>query len=79
MWDVIGYETNIDENGTPYAYTVYAVKTMKQKPGEVEGQKARRIWYRSAEIQYVPQVGDSVIIDTETRGKFEVVTDIERV
>lgn len=78
MWEVIGYETNVDENGTPYAYTVYAVKNMKSSD-TVAGQKCRRIWYRSVEIQYVPMIGDSVIIDTETRGKFEVVTDIVRV
>lgn len=74
MWEVIGYEFQENDAGEVISITLYAVKPYKQ--GQGEGQKARRVWYRAAEIGYKPQLGDRIMIETETRGKYEIVTDI---
>lgn len=77
MWEVIGFERQKNDLGETTAFTVYAVKPFKGDPGA--GSKARRIWYRASEIEYVPMIGDFIIVDTETRGKYEIVTDIQKV
>lgn len=74
MWEVIGFESQRNDAGEVVAYTVYATKPFKGDPGA--GSKARRIWYRTSEISYQPVLGDRIYIDTETRGKYEIVTDI---
>lgn len=74
MWEVIGFEFQENDAGEVVSVTLYAVKPYKQ--GQGVGQKARRVWYRAAEIGYKPQLGDRIMIETETRGKFEIVTDI---
>ena len=74
MWEVIGFESQRDDEGNVTAYTMYATKSFKGEKGA--GKKARRVWYRTEEIDYKPVVGDVVVIETETRGKYEVVTDI---
>ena len=74
MWEVIGYETQENDAGEVVSITLYAVKPYKADQGE--GKKARRVWYRAAEIGYRPMLGDSIMIETEIRGKYEIVTDI---
>ena len=74
MWEVVGFEKIIKGDGS-VSYDLYVTKDFK--PGDnVCGKKARRVWYRADEVPYVPVVGDLVVIETETRGKFEIVTDI---
>lgn len=74
MWEVIGFESQKNDAGEKIAYTVYAVKPFRGDPGT--GQKVRRIWYRTSEIAYQPVLGDRIYIDTETRGKYEIIVDI---
>lgn len=74
MWEIIGFESQKNDAGEVTAYTVYAVKPFKGELGA--GSKARRIWYRTSEIEYQPMVGDRIYVDTETRGKYEIVTGI---
>lgn len=74
MWEVVGYEFQENDAGEVVSITLYAVKPYKQ--GQGVGQKARRVWYRAAEIDYKPALGDPIMIETETRGKYEIVTDI---
>lgn len=74
MWEIIGYEQQENEAGEVTAFTVHAVKDYKE--GKGFGKRAKRIWYRASEQGYRPQVGDRVFIETEVRGKWEVVTDI---
>lgn len=74
MWKVIGYEEQTNDEGDVTAITMYAVKDMREKQGV--GKKARRVWYRTNEIDYRPAIDEVVFIETETRGKYEVVTDI---
>lgn len=74
MWEVIGFERMVKSDGS-VSYDLYAMKAFK--PGEnVSGKKARRFWYRADEVDYLPVVGQEVIIETEMRGKYEIVTDI---
>lgn len=74
MWEVIGYE-RIEKTDGSTSYDLYVTKDFK--PGDrVSGKKARRVWYRADEVSYVPCVGDVVVIETETRGRYEIVTDI---
>lgn len=74
MWEVVGYEYQANDAGEVTSYTLFAVKDYK--PGQGTGKKARRVWYRAAEIGYTPVLGDQIMIETETRGKYEIVTDI---
>lgn len=74
MWEVIGYELQENDAGEVISVTMFAIKPYKE--GQGTGKRARRVWYRANEIPYVPQVGDRVMIETETRGKYEIVTDI---
>lgn len=74
MWKVIGYEEQTNDEGQVTAITMYAVKDMRDNQGV--GQKARRVWYRTNEIGYRPKIGEVVFVETETRGKYEIVTDI---
>lgn len=76
MWEVVGFEKNVKAVGS-VSFDLYVTKDFK--PGEnVSGKKARRFWYRVNEVNYEPVVGDLVVIETETRGKYEIVTDIWR-
>lgn len=74
MWEVIGYETNVDDKGVITGVTLYLAKDFR--PGRGEGKTCRRIWYRANEIAYRPCVGDKIFVDTEVRGKYEFVVDI---
>lgn len=74
MWEVVGYECQVNDEGDVISVTLYAVKPYK--PDQGTGKKARRVWYRAAEIGYMPVLGDQIMIETETRGKYEIVTDI---
>lgn len=74
MWEVIGFEETLNDEGVCTAITLYAVKPFRQ--GQGEGKRAKRIWYRTSEQTYRPIVGDHVVIETEVRGKYEVVSDI---
>lgn len=77
MWEVIGYEVQRNAENIATGITMFAIKPYKEGAGE--GSKARRVWYRPQEISYKPVLGDKVCIDTETRGKYEIVTDIYKV
>lgn len=74
MWEIIGYETQKNVEGLITAYTVHAVKAYRE--GQGHGKRGKRIWYRASEQGYRPVVGDMVVIETEMRGKWEVVSDI---
>ena len=74
MWEVIGYELQENDAGEVISVTTFAVKAYKE--GQGTGKRARRVWYRANEISYLPMVGDRVMIETETRGKYEIVTDV---
>ena len=77
MWEVIGFELQENDAGKVTSVTLFAVKAYKE--GQGVGKRARRVWYRTSEIDYMPVVGDSVMIETETRGKYEIVTDVFKV
>lgn len=80
MWEVIGFTKSLvqREGQQDYtAYDLYVKKPMKQD--DSQGCKCRRFWFRAHEINYTPGVGDIVIIETEVRGKFEVLVDIQKV
>ena len=80
MWEVIGYTKSIvqREGQQPYtAYDLYVKKPMKQL--DSEGCKCRRFWYRAHEINYTPEVGNIIIVEIEVRGKYEILTDIQKV
>lgn len=77
MWEVIGFETQLNDAGEITAYTIHAVKAYPE--GKGHGKRGKRVWYRTSEIGYVPDVGDTVLIETEVRGKYEVVVDISAV
>lgn len=74
MWEVIGYEIQKNVEGIETGITLFCTKPYRN--GQGEGCKARRVWYRPNEIAYRPVVGDRICIDTETRGKYEIVMDI---
>lgn len=74
MWEVIGYELQENDAGEVVSVTMFAIKAYKE--GQGTGKRARRVWYRANEIPYMPMVGDLVMIETETRGKYEIVTDV---
>ena len=74
MWEIIGFEQQENDAGEVTAFTVHAVKAYKE--GQGYGKRAKRIWYRVSEHDYRPVVGDKVFVETEVRGKWEVVTDI---
>lgn len=74
MWEIIGFETQENEVGEVTAYTVHAAKAYRE--GKGHGRYGKRVWYRASEIDYVPVVGERVIIETEVRGKYEVVIDV---
>lgn len=74
MWEVIGFEEQLNDAGEVTAYSVHAVKAFPD--GKGHGKRCRRVWYRTSEVGYKPFVGDNVIIETEVRGKFEAVIDI---
>lgn len=80
MWEIIGYTRQLvqKENQQPYnAFEIYVSKPMNTP--DSEGRKARRFWYRSTDVNYVPVVGDIVLIDVEVRGKYEIICDIQKV
>lgn len=74
MWEVIGFELQENDAGEVVSVTLFAIKPYKE--GQGVGKRARRVWYRASEISYMPVVGDQVMIETETRGKYEIVTDV---
>ena len=74
MWEVIGFELQENDAGEVISVTMFAIKAYKE--GQGTGKRARRVWYRANEISYMPTVGDLVMIETETRGKYEIVTDV---
>ena len=80
MWEVIGFSQSVVQREGSQAYTAYDLyvkKPMKQQDGE--GCKCRRFWFRAHEINYTPTVGDIIIVETELRGKFEALIDIQKV
>lgn len=74
MWEVVGFEEQFNNEGQLTGITLFCTKPYRQ--GQGTGCKARRVWYRPSEILYRPELGDKVCIDTETRGKYEIVMDI---
>ena len=74
MWEIIGYEEQVRDDGSA-SYTIYSAKDMKTDNG-CYGRKVRRDWYKVDQVHYVPKIGDLVIIETELRGKYQVVVDI---
>lgn len=74
MWEVIGFELQENDAGEVMSVTMFAIKPYKE--GQGQGKRARRVWYRYNAIPYMPQLGERVMIETETRGKYEIVTDI---
>lgn len=77
MWEVIGYETQENDAGEITAYTVHLTKPYIE--GKGAGKRGKRIWYRTTEHAYKPAVGDTVLVETEVRGKFEALVDISAV
>ena len=77
MWEVIGFEAQENDEGQITAYTVYLAKPFKE--GQGHGKRCKRYWYRTNEQSYVPDVGDTVMVETEVRGKYEVLLDIAAV
>lgn len=73
MWEVIGFETQEDDAGQVTAYTVHLTK--EYRAGGT-GKRSKRIWYRKSEHTYEPVVGQTVMVETEVRGKFEALVDI---
>ena len=74
MWEIIGYETKLNDEGKIESVNLYCTKAFRD--GQGEGKRCRRVWYRASDILYRPAVGDQVFIETEVRGKFEFVVDI---
>ena len=81
MWEVIGYERSIVQKDGQPAYTAVNLHVKKPvQPGaDADGCRCKTYWYREHEVAYAPGVGDTVIIETELRGKFEVVRDIQKI
>ena len=81
MWEVIGYEKSFVQREGQNGYEAFNLHVKKPvSPGpNAEGCRCRTFWYRAHEISYVPNVGDTVIIETELRGKYEIIRDIQRV
>lgn len=76
MWEIIGFDTQVNEAGGVTAYTIYCTK---ENTGDNRcGLKCKREWYRTENVSYVPQIGDKVIIEKEDYGKFSVITEIYR-
>lgn len=81
MWEVIGFEKQfIQREGKP-GYEAYNLYVKKSLPVMLncEGERCKTYWYRAAEVAYVPSVGDAVLIETELRGKYEIVRDIQKI
>ena len=51
----------------------------KEKLGPRQFLLAMSIYIAFETIGYVPDVGDTVLIETEVRGKYEVVVDISAI
>ena len=81
MWEVIGYERSVVQREGQASYTAVNLHVKKPVlPGtDAAGCRCKTYWYREHEVVYAPCVGDTVIIETELRGKFEVVRDIQKV
>lgn len=82
MWEVIGYEKSYiqpKDNGAPYwACELWVAKPYKSGENtESAGKRCKRVWYRMSEIPYEPVLGQTVLIETSVRGKYEFVDDIQ--
>ena len=81
MWEVIGYEKQFiqREGQAGYeAYNLYVKKALPLAPN-CEGERCKTYWYRAHEFGYAPHVGDTVIVETELRGKYEIIRDIQKI
>lgn len=73
MWEVLGFEKQEDDAGEVMAYTVHLAKDYRTGG---EGKRTKRVWYRTSEQGYKPVVGQTVMVETEVRGKYEALVDI---
>lgn len=83
MWEVIGFEiSDITPKDGGAAYRACELWLAKDyKPGEktaCQGKRCKRVWYRMSEITYQPVLGETVLVETEVRGKYEFVADIQK-
>ena len=81
MWEVIGFEKSfVQRDGQPgyVAINLHVKKPVTPGPN-AEGCRCKTYWYREHEINYTPCVGDTVIVETEVRGKYEVIRDISKI
>lgn len=81
MWELVGYEKQIvrKEGAADYeAFRIHVMKPVNPAPGS-EGDRVRTFFFRCSDVDYVPEVGDKIFVETEMFGKFERVTGIYRV
>lgn len=74
MWEVIGYEIQVNEAGVQTGITLYCSKPLPDGSGV--GSKACREWYRASSVSYRPALGDHIVICKEDFGRFSVITEI---
>ena len=74
MWEVIGYELQLNENRDVTGVTLYCSKPLTGENST--GNKVCREWYRPANVDYRPTLGDKIVICKEDFGKFSVITEI---
>ncbi|MBQ8239832.1 MAG: hypothetical protein IJZ38_03180 [Bacteroides sp.] len=81
MWEVIGFEKSFVQRDQQSGYEAITLHVKKPvQPGSnAAGCRCKSYWYRAHEISYVPQVGDTVIVETEVRGKYEIIRDIQKI
>ncbi len=80
MWEIIGFEQTVGEDGQVKSYTIYC-----RKPNTAEnavGDTCKRFWY-PARLNYVPKCGAKVFVSCEVRGsagkQYEAVAEIMEV
>lgn len=74
MWEVIGYDLQCNDIGEVTAVTLYCSKPLTGI--HAAGVKVCREWYRAANVDYRPNLGDQIVICKEDFGKYSVITEI---
>ena len=77
MWEIVGYEKNVNEAGNVTGCTLYCQQHFKDAD-KGHGVRTCKEYYRPANIDYQPAIGDQVIFVKEQFGQYLVVTDIIR-
>ena len=66
-WKVVGWEKTISESGTE-GCRLY-VEQQLQEDADGEGVACGRVWFNTERVQYLPQLGQSIIFITDERNR----------